>query len=73
MVQLNPGAGEHDPLVKSLKRELAVLLHVSHQCDHVCRYHGFTRKGSQFCIVMRLYKQSLAQLIRRQPGKIIMA
>ena len=58
--------GPDNPMADSFKRELAVLMHISHCCDHVCRYLGFTCKEGKFCIVMRLYKQSLSQMIDDQ-------
>ncbi len=68
VLERSPGSDGDHPMVKTLKRELAVLMHISYRCDHVCRYLGFTVKGHKFCIVMRLYKQSLSAMIAEQPG-----
>ncbi|MEW5317432.1 MAG: hypothetical protein WDW38_008728 [Sanguina aurantia] len=57
-----------DPVVKSLYRELLVIRKGVAACPHVCRYLGVTKKDSDFCIVMQLYKQSLDTYIQSQPG-----
>ena len=71
-VPLSRDASDSDPILSSLKRELAVLLHAACSCVHVCRYHGVARQGDWFLIVMALYEEgSLSDYIRRQPGGII--
>lgn len=59
-----------NPLVSSLRHELLIILRAAAACPHVCRYMGVTKKGKDFCIVMQLYKQSLATYITNQPGDI---
>ena len=70
VLQLSIGSGDSDRLLKSLKRELAVLMHISHTCDHVARFLGFTIKDGNACIVMRLYPHSLADAIARAEGVV---
>lgn len=60
---------ESDPMVATLRRELLVVMASSADCPHVCRYLGVAKKGKAFCIVMQLYKESLAAFIVRQPGE----
>ncbi|MEW5309302.1 MAG: hypothetical protein WDW38_001197 [Sanguina aurantia] len=55
-------------MVAMLRRELLVVMASSADCPHVCRYLGVAKKGRAFCIVMQLYKESLAAFIVRQPG-----
>ncbi|MEW5300653.1 MAG: hypothetical protein WDW36_003567 [Sanguina aurantia] len=60
---------ESDPMVAMLRRELLVVMASSADCPHVCRYLGVAKKGRAFCIVMQLYRESLAAFIARQPGR----
>ena len=71
VLNLPDGAPENDPGVASLRRELIVLFKVAQHCQHVCRYHGVARRGSEFLIVMKLYQGSLAARIRAAPGVYI--
>ena len=68
VLQLPPAAGT-GPTIRSLRQELAVLLHTTQHCHYVCRYLGLTVKEGRFCIVMKLYPESLFELILRQPGR----
>lgn len=53
------------------QRETAVLFMAAMRCHNVCKVYGTSVKDEKMCIVMKLYKESLAGLLRRSPhGKL---
>lgn len=68
VVKLLPDASCTNQLVMSLRKELLILLHTTASLPHLCRYVGATMKGLKLMIVMQLYKESLNDLILKQPG-----
>eukprot|EP00291_Cryptomonas_curvata_P018057 CAMPEP_0172163424 /NCGR_PEP_ID=MMETSP1050-20130122/7265_1 /TAXON_ID=233186 /ORGANISM="Cryptomonas curvata, Strain CCAP979/52" /LENGTH=313 /DNA_ID=CAMNT_0012833615 /DNA_START=77 /DNA_END=1014 /DNA_ORIENTATION=+ len=57
-----------DEELKMFRREVGVLFMAASRCHNVCKVYGTTVKSGKLCIVMRLYRESLAALLRRQPG-----
>ncbi|GMH36300.1 hypothetical protein BSKO_04168 [Bryopsis sp. KO-2023] len=55
-------------LAELLKCEAEVFHRVSTRCHHVCRLYGITWKGDHLCLIMKLYKKSLSQLLREHGG-----
>ena len=53
-------------VLSMLHKELAVMLAISGECKRTCQYKGFTVKGNEFCLVMRKYDGSLADLIAEE-------
>ena len=49
------------------RRETGVLFMAASRCHNVCKVYGTTVKEGKMCIVMKLYKESMAALVRRQP------
>lgn len=61
-------------LVEKLKQEVLVLMRITDHCRHTCRWLGVTLMEGKFCIVMKLYKSNLVQLVRQQAaGKLPLA
>ena len=54
--------------LKVFRREVGVLFMAASRCHNVCKVYGTTVKDGKLCIVMRLYRESMAALLRRQPG-----
>jgi serine/threonine protein kinase len=50
------------------RRETGVLFMAASRCHNVCKVYGTTVKEGKMCIVMKLYKESMAALVRRQPA-----
>lgn len=55
--------GASSSVCKSLQRQVAAVLKVSSACLRTCRCYGITIKDNKFCLVMKKYDQSLAQVI----------
>ncbi|EKX49382.1 hypothetical protein GUITHDRAFT_67940, partial [Guillardia theta CCMP2712] len=51
------------------RRETEVLFLAAMRCHNVCKVYGTTIKDGKLCIVMRLYRQSLQDLIQQQPRR----
>ena len=65
-VKRYPSAFAEEEL-KMFRREVGVLFMAASRCHNVCKVYGTTVKGDKLCIVMRLYRESMAALLRRQP------
>ena len=50
------------------RRETGVLFMAASRCHNVCKVYGTTVKEGKMCIVMKLYKESMAGMVRRQQG-----
>eukprot|EP00960_Hanusia_phi_P048418 758936-Hanusia_phi.AAC.1 len=53
------------------RRETEVLFLAAMRCHNVCKVYGTTIKDGKLCIVMRLYRQSLQDLIQQQPSRAL--
>eukprot|EP00803_Ostreobium_quekettii_P010527 evm.model.scf_244.7 EVM.evm.TU.scf_244.7 scf_244:54650-59374(-) len=60
-------------LADLLKAEALIFHRVSTRCHHVCRLYGVACKGDQVCLVMKLYKKSLHDLLRESQGHMPLA
>ena len=66
------GFSPDDPLTQDLldnpKQLLALYMRLSWRCASAARYLGYALVGARFCVVMRLYPDSLAAVVGRSPG-----
>ncbi|GBG91240.1 hypothetical protein CBR_g52126 [Chara braunii] len=53
---------------EEFRKELKVLHRASTRCRNVCELYGICEKGGYLCIVMRLYKHSIEDVIKRVNG-----
>ena len=66
-VQASPSLGISGHM-DSFAKEIQLLETVSAQCEHVCRFHGFTEVKGQPALVMKLYARSLADELNMAPS-----
>lgn len=57
-------------LTDLLKVEAEVFQRVSSRCHHVCRLYGVSVRGEELCLVMKLYKKSLSDLLQEEGGRL---
>lgn len=57
-------------LTELLKIEAQIFHRVSTRCHHVCRLYGVACKDGQVCLVMKLYKKSLYDLLYEKHGRL---
>ena len=68
-IKMNEAASPEEVL-RGLESEIKILK-VASLCLHTAKIHGTTIKDGRLCIVMKLYKQSLAKVISTAPdGKL---
>lgn len=57
-------------LTELLRVEAQIFHRVSTRCHHVCRLYGVACKDEQVCLVMKLYKKSLYDLLHENHGHL---
>jgi len=57
--------------LSQFKLKLQTLAFASNMCNRLCRLLGFVVLDGNLCLVMRLYQQSLQQLLASSEGDIL--
>lgn len=60
-------------LAEILRVEAQIFQHVSARCHHVCRLYGIACMGDKVCLVMKLYKKSLDDVLQENRGHLCMS
>lgn len=60
---------DEEAITKLLISEAEVLHRVSTRCHHVCRFYGVTVKRGKLCLIMKMYKKSLMDVLTAR-GKL---
>lgn len=60
-------------LAEILKVEAQIFHLVSTRCHHVCRLYGIACMDDQVCLVMKLYKKSLGDVLQENRGHLSMS
>eukprot|EP00891_Asterochloris_glomerata_P007730 jgi/Astpho2/7730/Aster-07572 len=63
-----PDIGSGPDVMQRFLQEINLLCHATLRCQRVCKVHGTCIKEERICIVMQLYKGSVAQLMAQQQG-----
>ena len=65
-----PDIGSGPDVMQRFLQEINLLCHATLRCQRVCKVHGTCIKEERICIVMQLYKGSVAQLMAQQQGEL---